>query len=193
MDDQAIIDQPPALQRILRETAALGFTMASDALTGSLLRTLVASKPGGSFLELGTGTGVGTSWMIHGMDQQSRLETVENNAEALQIARRFLGSDSRVLFHLQDGVDFLRDAAGKSYDLIYADTWPGKFTHLDEALALLKVGGIYLVDDLLPQPNWPPEHPPKVPKLIAELESRKNLVITKMRWTTGLLLAVRVV
>ena len=32
--------------------------MASDELTGSLLCTLAATKPGGNFLELGTGTGI---------------------------------------------------------------------------------------------------------------------------------------
>jgi predicted O-methyltransferase YrrM len=36
----------------------VGFTMASDAWTGALLRTLAAAKPGGSLLELGTGTGL---------------------------------------------------------------------------------------------------------------------------------------
>jgi predicted O-methyltransferase YrrM len=41
------------------------------------------------------------------------------------------------------------------HDLIYADAWPGKFTDLDQALALLRIGGIYFIDDLLPQSNWP--------------------------------------
>ena len=39
------------------------------------------------------------------------------------------------------------------FDLIYADAWPGKFTHLDRALSLLTRGGIYFIDDLLPQPS----------------------------------------
>jgi len=41
------------------ESEELGFTMGSEPRTGALLRTLAASKPGGRFLELGTGTGVG--------------------------------------------------------------------------------------------------------------------------------------
>ncbi len=32
--------------------------MASDTVTGTLLKTLAASKPGGKFLELGTDTGL---------------------------------------------------------------------------------------------------------------------------------------
>ncbi|HEY2720855.1 MAG TPA: hypothetical protein VGI82_03980 [Chitinophagaceae bacterium] len=46
------------------ETKSLGSTMASDVLTCSLLRTLAASKPSGKFLELGTGTGLATSWIL---------------------------------------------------------------------------------------------------------------------------------
>ena len=58
------------------------------------------------------------------------------------------------------------------FDLIYADAWPGKFTHLDLALSLLTPGGIYFIDDLLPQTSWPEGHAAKVPPLIAYLSDR---------------------
>jgi predicted O-methyltransferase YrrM len=76
------------------------------------------------------------------------------------------------------------------FDLIFADAWPGKFSHLDEALSLLASGAFYVIDDLLPQPNWPEGHAPKVPKLIKTLEERKELHITKLDWSTGILIAV---
>jgi predicted O-methyltransferase YrrM len=75
--------------------------------------------------------------------------------------------------------------------LIYADAWPGKFTHLEEALALLRPGGVYLVDDLLPQPNWPEGHAPKVPVLIKELEHRSEFASVKLGWASGLMVVVR--
>jgi predicted O-methyltransferase YrrM len=77
------------------------------------------------------------------------------------------------------------------FDLIYADAWPGKFTHLDEALALLKPGGIYVIDDLLPQENWPPDHAPKVPALIDYLESRREFIAARLAWASGLMIVVR--
>src|SRR5262245_25410557 len=61
MNDRSIPNPPAALQAILRDTAGLGFSMASELQTGSLLRTLAALKPAGRFLELGTGTGVATA------------------------------------------------------------------------------------------------------------------------------------
>ena len=54
-----------------------------------------------------------------------------------------------------DGAEYLRGASAQQFDLIYADAWPGKFSHLDDALALLRPGGMYVIDDLLPQANWP--------------------------------------
>lgn len=75
--------------------------------------------------------------------------------------------------------------------MIYADAWPGKFTHLERALSLLKVGGIYFIDDLLPQPGWPEGHAGKVSVLIAELESRRGFVATKLVWASGLMMLVR--
>src|SRR5215470_3052631 len=136
MIDSSIFDRPTALDAILRETADLGFSMASEPQTGSLLRTLAASKPGGRFLELGTGTGVATAWLLAGMDQASRLETVDNDPAVVAIARRHLGSDPRVTFHLDDAAAFIKRQRADSYDFVFADAWPGKFSHLEQALAL---------------------------------------------------------
>ena len=190
MNDQDIIENQAALAAIRRETQRLGFAMASEPQTGSFLRMLAASKPGGRFLEIGTGTGIGTAWLLAGMDAKSRLESVESDARVLEVARRHLGHDPRVTFHLIDGAAFLAESQVQ-FDLIFADSWPGKFTHLDLALSLLAIGGIYLVDDLLPQPSWPEGHAGKVSVLVAELQSRAGFVSTKLAWSSGLMALVR--
>jgi predicted O-methyltransferase YrrM len=189
--DHEILSIPTDLALIERDTADLGFGMASDRQTGSLLRSLAASKPGGSLLELGTGTGLSAAWILDGMDAGSTLTTVDNNPTVVEVARRRLSSDMRVTFHVSDGSAFLDAMLGRTFDLIFADTWPGKYDHLEEALALLKPGGFYIIDDLLPQPNWPPSHAEKVPVLISALAAREDLVLTKLGWSTGLIVAVK--
>ncbi len=176
---------------LIRATEKAGFSMASEPRTGSLLSTLAASKPGGRLLELGSGTGMGTAWLLSGMDPTATLDSLDNDATVLSIARQHLGHDPRVSFHLIDGAEFLGRCEPQTYDLIYADTWPGKFTHLDLALSLVKAGGIYLIDDLLPQPSWPDGHADRVPPLIADLESRENFVMTKLSAASGLIVMVR--
>lgn len=75
MNDAEIRHQPAVIGEILADTAALSFDMASEARVGSLLAALAASKPGGPFLELGTGTGHATAWLLSGMDATGRTNT----------------------------------------------------------------------------------------------------------------------
>ena len=181
---------PAALEHIYREAEAIGFTLSSEPKTGALLRALAASKPRGRFLELGTGAGAGASWLLAGMDADSTLLSVDHDSRVQDIARRHLGSDARVMFQCEDGAVFL-ERPGESFDLIYADAWPGKFTHLDQALSRVAEGGIYFVDDLLPQPSWPEGHAAKVPPLVATLERVPGFVAAHIAWASGLMLLVR--
>ena len=186
------MDLPAELTRIEDATKRLGFAMASERDTGMLLRVLAATKPGGRFLELGTGTGLSACWLLDGMDADARLLTVDNDEAVLTVARENFGDDPRVTITCGDGAEILGSLAGEQFDLIFADAWPGKFSHLDNALGLLATGGIYVIDDLLPQPSWPDDHAPKVPKLLAELRARDDLELVELNWATGIAIATRV-
>jgi predicted O-methyltransferase YrrM len=190
MDDTEIRRQPTSIPAIVADNAAMAFTMISEPKVGALLAALAASKPGGRVLELGTGTGHGTAWLLSGMDAASTLDTVDTDENVVAVARRHLGGDRRVTFHVTDGAAFLATRPAP-FDLIYADAWPGKFSHLDQALALLEPGGIYVIDDLLPQPNWPEGHAPKVPVLVDDIERRAGFSTVRLAWASGLMLVVR--
>lgn len=189
---------PAQLTAIEAATVAAGFTMASDRLTGSLLRTLAATKPGGALLELGTGSGLSTAWILDGMSADATLDTLDNDGDVQAIAKTHLGSDPRLTIHTEDGDDFIHQltAADMRFDFIFADTWPGKLRLLDETLALLNPGGLYIVDDMLPQPNWETldlgyDHPAAIRELTATLESHPDLHATNLSWATGILIATR--
>ncbi|MEK7200362.1 MAG: class I SAM-dependent methyltransferase [Bacteroidota bacterium] len=173
-------------------TKISGFTMASDILTCSLLRTLAASKPSGKFLELGTGTGLSTSWILDGMDYNSSLISIDNEPAFLEIAKRFLGNDNRLNLIPTDGGKWVEENKQQKFDYIFADTWHGKYLLLDEVLSMLNKGGLYIIDDMLPQPNWPDGHQEKAIKLITYLETRNDLFLTKQVWTTGIIIAVKI-
>ncbi|MDR2146113.1 MAG: class I SAM-dependent methyltransferase [Tannerella sp.] len=174
-----------------KETKACGFTMPSDILTYSLLRTLAVSKPAGKFLELGTGTGLSTAWILDGMDSNSTLTSLDNDEAVLAIARKYLGGDSRLNLVYGNGEDWIKNNKGQKFDYIFADTWPGKYFLSDEVLEMLNIGGLYIVDDMLPQPNWSQGHPEKVTGFVKNLESRKDLILTKLNWATGIIIAVK--
>src|SRR5688572_17286004 len=182
---------PKNYNEIDAATKLSGFTMASDILTCSLLRTLAASKRSCKFLELGTGTGLSTAWILDGMDNSSTLTSVDNDDRFLGIAKEFLGNDSRLDLVLHDGGEWMSNNGTQKFDYIFADTWHGKYLMLDEALSMLTTGGFYIIDDMLPQPNWPDGHHEKATRLLDELERRDDLILTKQIWATGIVVCVK--
>jgi predicted O-methyltransferase YrrM len=182
---------PRELRALTNRTADLGFTMASEPKTGALLRMLAASKPGGRFVELGTGTGIATAWLLSGMDRSSSLISVDMDQNVQRVAREILGEDPRLTLVTEDGTAFLRQQPAKSFDLVFADAMPGKYEALDEALAMVKPGGYYVIDDLLPQPNWPEGHAEKVPGLMGRLLTDERFQALPLEWASGLAVLVR--
>ena len=181
---------PAAWAEIQARTAAIGFDMPSEANTGAILRLLAASKPGGRLLELGTGTGLSTAWLLSGMDGAARLVTVDTDPVVQGVARQAL-VDERLSFVLADGLAYIRGQQASSFDMIFADAWPGKYEGLDQALALLKRGGLYVIDDMMPQPNWPVGHQARVDDLAISLERRSDLVLVRLDWASGLIVAAK--
>jgi hypothetical protein len=80
--------------------------------------------------------------------------------------RAHLAADARVAFVHTDAADFLQQAEGH--------------------------GGVYVIDDMDPQPNWPPGHATKVAGLLARLEADARLRITKLTWASGIVIALKV-
>lgn len=183
---------PPAFHAIEQEAAKLGFGMSSEPLTGRLLRALAASKPGGRFLEIGTGAGIGTCWLLDGMDAHSTLTTIDQDARVSAIARKYLDHDIRAKFIIGNADDFLMRPHDAKFDLIFADSFPGKYYLLDETLGLLSTGGLYVVDDLLPQTSWPEGHQASVDRLVAELEAHADLRAVRLDWASGIMICTKV-
>jgi len=182
---------PSAYAGIERATIDNGFTMPSDILACSLLKTLASSKPAGKFLELGTGTGLSTCWILDGMDSNSSLVSIDNDEIYLGIAQQYLGQDGRLKLVLSDGGVWVKTHLEQKFDYIFADTWHGKYLLLNEVLGMLNKGGLYIVDDMVPQANWPEGHQEKAVDFVNSLERRSDLNVTKQNWATGIIIAVK--
>lgn len=190
MNDTIISGIPGQYQSIKAASDQLEFNMASDLYTGSLLKTLAASKPNGRLLELGAGTGLATAWIVSGMDEKSSLTAIENNEILIDVAKKNI-IDNRVEFVLADGYKWITDYEGEKFDFIFADAMPGKYDLFNETIVMLNNGGLYIIDDMLPQPNWPVGHDEKVNGFIKDLEKRNDLLLTKMNWSTGIIIVTK--
>ncbi|HTI59286.1 O-methyltransferase [Mucilaginibacter sp.] len=191
MESTVIQTHPKAYDSIKKATEALGFLQMSEISTCSLLKTLAASKPSGEFLELGTGTGLATAWILDGMDEESTLISLDNDETLLNVAKENLGVDRRLKLICTDGNEWIKNNAKMKFSFIFADTWPGKYLMLEETLGMLAPGGFYIIDDMLPQSNWPDGHADKVANLLAILDNREDLAVTKMGWASGIVLVVK--
>jgi predicted O-methyltransferase YrrM len=191
LDDSGTHAVPHVWIEIERRTVELGFNMPSDMRTGRLLKALAASKPHGRLLELGTGTGLATACLLAGMDSASRLVSVDVDAQVQAVARDLLGSDSRVSFELADGREFILGQPHRSFDLVFADAWAGKYDGLDDALALVRHGGFFIGDDMLPQANWPDNHQERAEGLVTYLEGLQGWTTVTLCWGSGFVIAVR--
>jgi hypothetical protein len=104
MNNTESIRVPPMIEDIERETKQIGFTMGSEPRTGSLLRTLAAMKPAGRILELGTGTGIATAWLLAGMDPpmpptHARAKIPNSISPLLELGANYMSGLADFLIH----------------------------------------------------------------------------------------------
>ena len=183
------VDVPPQAVRALRVANRAGFGMSSDHDTGSLLRTLAATKPGGRLLEVGTGVGVGAAYLLAGMDPTARLTTLERGPAIANAARTLLTDDERVEVVTTDAVEWLTAYDGPPFDLVFVDTTSAKFERRDLLFVHLAPGALFIADDLLPQDKWTEAHGPRVERFRREIVAEPNLVTTLIDWGSGLVVA----
>jgi hypothetical protein len=46
---------------------------------------------------------------------------------------------------------------------------------------------------MAPQTNWPEGHAQRAEELISILENREDIVITKLNWSTGIIIATKII
>jgi predicted O-methyltransferase YrrM len=174
-----------AIQKISRE---LKFGQISEDEVGVLLRLLVSSKPFAKVLELGTGTGMGLTWLAEGLHPEGTLISVEKDSKLLHVARSFFGDDPRIELVNQEASEWIKNNLEKRFDLIFADTWAGKFSDLESVLNMVKPNGFYLIDDLNYQAHWPGYHQEKVLYLVEKLKYHPDFYSFPIDVGTGLML-----
>src|SRR5579871_1558500 len=149
MTDHATASDRPdlvlAAERLARE---LGFPLTREEAgpdrpsaclpgVGRFLAVLAASAS--SIAELGTGTGIGTAWMVSALPVDGRLVTVEIDEDKAESARRLFAEDQRV--EVVTGDATAEVASRGPFDLIFADSGVRDEAAFDRLVGLLRPGG----------------------------------------------------
>jgi len=168
------------------KAAAAGFTQQGAVEVARFIGALTRLAGPRRALELGTGMGLTTYHILSNLPPDGVLDSVESDQALIEVARDAIGGDKRLRLHNRLGEDFIGEALGsEGYDLIFADTWPGKYFLLDEVLRMVRPGGIYVIDDMNRSSNWPDGHEEKARTLLAHLQGLEGWSFSYYTFGTG--------
>jgi predicted O-methyltransferase YrrM len=121
---------------------------------GAALRFLAAVLDARAVVEVGTGTGVSGLWLLRGMRADGVLTTVDIEAEHQRLAKQSFAdagvASSRARTIPGAALEVLPRLTDGHYDLVFCDGDKREYAaYLDEALRLLRPGGVVAFDNAL--------------------------------------------
>jgi predicted O-methyltransferase YrrM len=130
---------------------AEGFPIIGRAV-GRLLELQTRAIGGRRVIELGSGFGYSAYWFARAVGSEGEVICTEENDDLIADAERYLGRAGlwdRVRYHRGDGLELLSSSEGE-YDVVYVDTHKFQYPDAWEAARRrIRVGGIYLCDNVL--------------------------------------------
>lgn len=138
--------EDPAFVSARQRAAEVGVG-AVDPSTGAALRLLAGATHAKAVIELGTGAGVSSLWLLRGMTPDGILTTVDSESEHQRLAKASLteagvpsGRARLIAGRALDVVPRLSDSA---YDVVFCDAARSEnLDYLTAALRLLRPGGV---------------------------------------------------
>jgi predicted O-methyltransferase YrrM len=135
------------------QAAALG-TTPIRAAAGATLCFLAAAIGARAVVEVGTGTGVSGLWLLRGMADDGVLTSIDVDPESQRAARTACVAagyePARLRLINGMGLEVLPRLRDGAYDLVFVDALPVEYPyHLEEAIRLLRPGGLVVLDDVL--------------------------------------------
>jgi predicted O-methyltransferase YrrM len=127
---------------------------AVGAGAGAALRLIASLLEARNVVEIGTGTGVSGIWLLRGMRPDGILTTVDSEGEHQRLAKQAFTEagipSQRVRLMPGPALDVVPRLTDGHYDLVFCDADKQEYpAYLDEALRLLRPGGVVAFDNAL--------------------------------------------
>lgn len=148
-----VADEPPAIASARAHAAEVGCPAIAPAV-GSTLAALASALNARAVVEIGTGGGVSTLWLLSGMRSDGVLTSVDSDGEHQRVARLALSEaevpTARARLINGSASDVLPRLADAGYDLILCDAAPSQYLdYLSDVRRVLRPGGILAWHGLL--------------------------------------------
>lgn len=158
--------------------------------SGAYLRYIASLISAQSVVEIGTGSGVGTLWLLKGVMNSGVITTIDPEVQHIQVARQVL-SDSdiapnRYRLITSEYLDVMRKLADRAYDLVVFRGDPEDILDIiDEAHRILRVGGILAIDHFFGGGKVP-DPAQRDPKTVALRDAGKYLKSQNEVWSISI-------
>jgi len=154
-----------------------------------------------SVVEIGTGAGVGSMWLLRGMRPDGVLTTIDVEPEHHRAARETFSeagiASNRVRLISGRALEVLPRLTDTAYDLVFCDGDKTEYAgYLEQALRLLRPGGVVVFDnalwhDRVADPTQRDEETTAIRELGRSVREDERLVSALLVAGDGLLVAVK--
>lgn len=168
---------------------------------GAALRLIAAMADARSVVEIGTGAGVGSMWLLRGMRPDGVLTTIDVEPEHHRAARETFSeagiAGNRVRLISGRALEVLPRLTDSAYDLVFCDGDKTEYAgYLEQALRLLRPGGVVVFDnalwhDRVADPTQRDEETTAIRELGRSVREDERLVSALFVAGDGLLVAVK--
>jgi caffeoyl-CoA O-methyltransferase len=148
-------DVPELLEELAEETRRVTGNVhwSIGKVEGKLLQMLVKISGAESAVEIGTFTGYSALMIAEALPMEGRLVTCESRPEYADIAKDFFRRSphgAKIRLSLGPALETLARLADGAFDFVFIDAdKPSYKDYYEEALRLLKSGGVIFVDNVL--------------------------------------------
>lgn len=150
---EGFVPEDDVLAAARARAAEVGATPVGPG-AGAALRFVAAAVAARAVVEVGTGCGVSGLWLLRGMAPGGVLTTVDVEPEHQRLARQAFAeagiTGHRARLITGRALDVLPRLADGGYDVVFCDAVKTEYAeYLDEALRLLRPGGVVVFDNAL--------------------------------------------
>jgi predicted O-methyltransferase YrrM len=173
-----------------------------DPATGSALRLLAALSGARHAVEIGTGAGVSTLWLLKGLRPDAVLTSIDSETEHQRLAKTSLAeagvASGRVRLIGGRALEVLPRLSDEGYDLVVADGPPAEGQdYLAAAMRLLRPGGLLafvgaLAAGRVADPSARDADTVATRELARAVRDEPDLIPAMLTVGSGLLVAVKV-
>jgi predicted O-methyltransferase YrrM len=150
---EEFVPEDDVLLRARERAGQLGCVPVSPG-SGAVLGVLAAALGARAVVEVGTGAGVGSLYLLRGMPQDGVLTTIDVEVEHQRAAKQAFAEEglrtTRTRTISGRALDVLPRLTDGGYDLVFVDADKENLLgYVEQALRLLRRGGVLAVDNAL--------------------------------------------